>query len=111
MWEYDDFRTHPRRETVRIEVPQRLSKLIEELVKGRMIETRNGGITRSLGLQLKQLREDGTLRIAHDPRDGTSYVWLENIPRAWEKKRRGFGGTIWYLIFGSSKRKMEKKRR
>lgn len=99
MQEYDDFKAYCQREKIR--APEKLSKLIEELVRGKMVETENGNIAKSVGHQLKHLKTKGILKTAYNGHDKISYLWLEKIPREWEKKKQGgFGGCLYKLIFG-----------
>lgn len=85
---------------INVNVSEKLDKVIDELLAGKVIKTKDGNLSKRIGRELSKLRKKEILTISYDSKNQTSYIFLNKSPREVEKKKFGFGGSLRKLIFG-----------
>lgn len=89
-----------KRETVKVD--GNLSKIVNEMLEGNIVEVKNGKISKKLCWRFRELRKRGLLYNAYDQKKRCSYLWFdETVDRDMLRKRKeSVFGDIWEMVFG-----------
>lgn len=98
-----------RRKTVRVD--SSVSKVIEELLDGNIVEIDNGSLAKKVGWRFRDLKEKGVLKNSYDQKERHSFYWLteEVSERNLYKTRSSPFGDVWEMLFSKTGRMRGKK--
>lgn len=88
-----------KRKTVKVD--ENISEILEEMLKGNIVEVENGSVSKKICRRFVDLRKRDLLYNAYNQRKRVSYLWFDESvnKKALKKRKSSVFGDVWELIY------------